>query len=281
MQRAEPIRIISDIHLGHPASLVAAPENIAPLLRGMPTVIFNGDTVESRFRKDRPTAQANLDALHKLCAANGVTPILLNGNHDPAVSPISHIDLADGAVLVTHGDMLFHDVSPWSNEAPTMRVAHQRALEEIEDDAFHDFEKRLHANKRASLSLELHDSTLPRGRFARIVTYLRESWPPWRPLQIFKCWFETPGKAVALARVFRPQARFIIIGHTHYSGIWRLGPRIIINTGSFLPIAGRMLVDLEGRRLTLRKIVKRGSSFEPGAEIACFDATKLKAHEGY
>lgn len=281
MQFDEPIRILSDIHLGHPASLVACAENLAPLLLDIPTVIFNGDTVEYRFLKDRPKAQKDLESLQKVCAALHAHPIFINGNHDPAISPASHLDLVDGAVLVTHGDMLFHDISPWSDEAHTMHVAHRKALEEIEDDAFHDFEKRLHANKRASLALELHKSTLPRGRCARIVTFLRESWPPWRPLQIVKCWTETPGKAIALARVFRPRARIIIIGHTHYSGMWRIAPRVVINTGSFLPVAGRTLVDLEGTRLTLRKIVRRGADFAPGAEIATFDATKLRAHEGF
>src|SRR5947209_2581653 len=106
MQFEQPIRIISDIHLGHPASLVAGAENLAPLLRGFPTVIFNGDTVESRFLKDRPKARQNLDVLEKVCAAQGARCILINGNHDPAISPASHVDLADGAVLVTHGDML-------------------------------------------------------------------------------------------------------------------------------------------------------------------------------
>src|SRR5947208_11977795 len=116
--------------------------------------------------------------MEKHGAAEGVRAVFINGNHDPAISAASHIDLADGAVLVTHGDVLFHDVSPWSREAELMSEVHAQALEELGDDAFDNFEKRLHANKRASLSLELHESTLPRGRFARIVTYLRESWPP-------------------------------------------------------------------------------------------------------
>src|SRR5947208_78017 len=153
MQLEEPSRILSDIHLGHPASLIGAAENIAPLLRGVPTVIFNGDTVEARFIKDRPAALRDLDSITKVYADGSVHPIFINDTHDPAISPVSHVDLADGAILVTHGDMLFHDVAPWSKQARAMRAAHQQALEEIEGDAFHDFEKRLHANKRASLAL--------------------------------------------------------------------------------------------------------------------------------
>ena len=277
----EPIRILSDIHLGHPASLVGDPEELAPLFEGIPTVVFNGDTVEDRFRKDQEQARKNLEATKKVCAGLGAAAVFLNGNHDPKISPWNHLDLAGGAVLVTHGDMLFHDISPWSNESVIMKAAHREALEEIGEDAFHDFEKRLHASKRASLALELHESTIPRGRLARVITYLRESWPPWRPLLIFQCWIQVPGRAEALARVFRPRARFILIGHSHYCGVWKRGPRVIINTGGFLPIAGRSLVDLEGNRLTIRKIARSGGKFQPGKTVAQFEVSPLRAHEGY
>ena len=275
----EPIRILSDSHFGHPASLAGSPADLVPLLKGFPTVVFNGDTVEYRFRKDRELALQNIEAVKQVCEEQNTTPVFINGNHDPAVSQCNHLDLADGAVLVTHGDMLFLDISPWSNEARVMGRAHRLALEEIGEDAFMDFEKRLHASKRASLALELHESTLPRGRLARLVTYLREGWPPWRPLQILKCWAEFPGKAALLAHTFRPHARLILIGHSHYGGIWRRGPRIVINTGSFLPIAGRTVADLEGSRLTVRKIVVRGGRFGTGKTVATFDATKLQPGE--
>jgi predicted phosphodiesterase len=275
----EPLRILSDVHLGHPASLVGDPAELAPLFNGIPTVVFNGDTVEHRFRKDQEQARKHLGALKKVCSELGSAAVFLNGNHDPDISPCNHLDLAGGAVLVTHGDMLFHDISPWSIEAGIMGDAHRRALDEIGEDAFYDFEKRLHANKRASLALELHESSIPRGRLARVVTYLRESWPPWRPMQIIRCWMEVPGRAVDLARVFRPRARFILIGHSHYSGVWKRGPRVIINTGSFLPIAGRFLVDLEGNRLSIRKIARIRGKFQAGKTVREFEVSPLGTDE--
>ena len=281
MQFDEPIRIVSDIHLGHPASLVGDPSELGPLIEGISTFVFNGDTVEHRFRKDQEQARKYLEAMKSFCAGLGATPVFVNGNHDPDISPHNHLDLAGGAVLVTHGDMLFHDISPWSIEAEVMKAAHQKALEEIEDQAFDDFEKRLHASKRASLALELHESTIPRGRMARYATYLREAWPPWRPFQIFHYWSKVPARAVALARVFRPRARFILIGHSHFGGVWKRDMRIIINTGSFLPIAGRTLVDLENGRLFVRKIERRRGQFRAGKTVAAFDISPLRAHEGF
>src|SRR5581483_4543041 len=233
MSLAEPIRIISDIHFGHPACIVDKPAALLPLFRGMGTVVFNGDSVELRFLRGRSEGKNNASKLRELVTNEGAQPVFINGNHDPIIAKESHLDLVDGAVLVTHGDMLFHDISPWSIEAKIMAEAHTKALEELHGDAFHDFEQRLSASKRAALALELHKPSIPRGPLAPLATIARECWPPWRPLQIFRCWFQTPAKAVALARVFRPRARIILIGHTHLCGIWRRGPRVVVNTGSF------------------------------------------------
>ena len=42
---------------------------------------------------------------------------VLTGNHDPDVSPHHTLDLADGRVFVTHGDILFDSIVPWSRDA--------------------------------------------------------------------------------------------------------------------------------------------------------------------
>ena len=281
MQLDEPIRILSDLHFGHPASLIEEIEQIAPLLRGVPTVIFNGDSVEMRFLEDRPTAFENMERIGEACLAVGARPLFINGNHDPIISASNHCDLADGAILITHGDMLFHDISPWSAEARFIGPAHTAALDEMEENVFHNFEERLKASKRAALAVELHKSRLPSGRLARVATFARECWPPWRPLQIIRVWLISPSRAVALGRVFRPQARFIIIGHTHYGGIWRIGPRTIINTGSFLPFSGRLALELMGSVLSVYSIDRRKRRFELGRLVARFEVSKLKAREGF
>ena len=277
----EPIRILSDIHLGHPASLVGDPADLTPLFDGISTLVFNGDTVEHRFRKDQEQARKNLETLRETCSKSGIIPIFINGNHDPDISAYNHLDLAEGAILVTHGDMLFHNIAPWSIESDVMQSAHREALEKIEEEAFHDFEKRLHANKCGSLALELHESNIPRGPLARAATFLRECWPPWRPFQIFGHWAQVPGKAVDLARVFRSRARFIFIGHSHYSGIWKRGPRVIINTGSFLPLSGRSLIDLNDHQLSVRQIDRISGKFYPGKIVAKFEVSPLRPLDGF
>lgn len=264
------VRILSDIHLGHGASLLAEPGQLAPLCRDAPKLVFNGDTVELRYLEDRPDAFQQLEKLREVCRLEKTDPLFINGNHDPIISKLNHLDLADDAVLVTHGDMLFHDISPWSKEAPILGAAHTAALRELEEEKLRDFESRLSATKRAALSIELHKSKVPRGTLARISTVLAETWPPTRPLQIFKVWVQTPSKAAALAEVFRPWAKFILIGHTHYPGIWRRGPRVIINTGSFLTLSRPLCVEIEGRTLSTRKIVRSHGQFRLGALVERF-----------
>ncbi|MFQ5561777.1 MAG: metallophosphoesterase, partial [Nitrospinota bacterium] len=108
-----PLIVLSDLHLGHPASMLERCEQIIPLLQGMKTVIFNGDTVELVSVRTREKAKEHLKDLEEACHLQGVRSIFLNGNHDPFLSEFSHLDLVDGAVLVTHGDIIFHKIAPW------------------------------------------------------------------------------------------------------------------------------------------------------------------------
>jgi predicted phosphodiesterase len=280
-QFEEPIRILSDLHYGHPASIIEHPDQLAPLFREAKTVVFNGDTVELRFLRGRRIGMRNSLLMREVCEATGARPVFINGNHDPILSDLSHVDLADGAVLVTHGDLLFHDISPWSHDAVLIGEAHTRELADLGEDAFLDFEKRLKASKRAALAIELHRPRMRRDSLSVLRTVLRECWPPWRPFQVFQSWMATPARAEALARVFRPRARFILIGHTHFSGCWRRGPRMIINTGSFLPLSGRMAIDLQGGNLIIRPILLERGVFKAGAPMMQFPATKLLPGEGY
>ncbi|HEX4086076.1 MAG TPA: hypothetical protein VHY22_14270 [Chthoniobacteraceae bacterium] len=280
-QFEEPVRILSDLHFGHPASIIENPEQLIPLFRDAKTVIFNGDTVELRYLRGRSAGMRNSVLVRRVCESAGAIPVFINGNHDPILSDLSHLDLAGGAVLVTHGDLLFHDVSPWSHESRIIGEAHTRELAGLDEDAFLDFEKRLKASKRAALSIELHRPRMRRDKLTMLRTVLRECWPPWRPLQVFHSWAVTPARAEALARVFRPRARFILIGHTHFSGCWKRGPRRIINTGSFLPMSGRMAVDLCGGKLTVRPILLDRGLFHAGDPMMQFPTTRLSPDEGY
>jgi len=276
----EPIRIISDLHLGYSGSLLTDAAQLRPLLDGVGTLVFNGDTAELRNEPRYPEGRRELLKLQELCAQAGVQTVFVNGNHDPVISAVNHLDLADGAILVTHGDMLFTDLAPWCKEALKIGQAHRQLLNAMDDHLFEDFEARLRLVKDAIVSVGLPELHLHSGPIARIALFAQKLWPPNQPFVIVRCWREAPRRAAAMARVFRPRARFILIGHFHLAGLTPLDPRMVINTGSFLPLLGRLAVDIAGGELSVKRIHRVRGFFSAGEEIARYPISALSKDEG-
>jgi len=271
---SEPTIILSDLHLGHRASQIRDPEEIAPILKEARAVIFNGDTVEMRTGVDRTVGRRMAAAVARLCHSIGCRATFINGNHDPSLSKIDHLDLLDGRLLVTHGDILFLGVAPWSRQALAYRRIHLRALAHLGPDALINFEKRLLATKRASLRLQLLEQPVTGGAPApKIPVLLLQAWPPHRPFMIIRAWLQTPTLAARMCDLFRPKARYVVIGHTHYPGYWRRGQITVINTGSYVLHFGALAVILDGESLEIRKIKKQKEGFALGKRIARFRET--------
>jgi len=262
-------RILSDLHFGHRGSRVRELGQLAPLLEGAERIVFNGDSVEMRFMEEREQALADADALRQLCVASGANPVFLTGNHDPALTDLHHLELADGAVFVTHGDILFQGISPWSIEAAALREAHRQATETLAPSA--DLHRQLVAIRRAALALEQMGGkflTLQKPGVLNAITH--HLWPPWRPWHILMGWARTPFLANALAAAHAPQARFVIVGHTHFSGVWRVGKRVVINTGGFVPLSSGLAVDLDDEWLIVRKIAFENGQFRLARKVASY-----------
>ena len=80
-----------------------------------------------------------------------------------------------------------------------------------------------------------------------------------------------PKRAADVTRLHRPKAKFVISGHTHRPGIWKMpGGVTVINTGSFCPPLGGYVVDLIDHRLVVRHVEIRGGEFHLGERIADF-----------
>jgi UDP-2,3-diacylglucosamine pyrophosphatase LpxH len=277
----EPTLILSDLHLGHRASRIKDPEQLTPLLRCSASIIFNGDTAEMRHENDRPIGRKLVAELARICHREGKKAFFVNGNHDPAVSHINHLDLHQGTVLVTHGDILFLDVAPWSRVAKHYRTKHREILENLGPEDFTDFEKRLLANKRTAIELQMIEPALTDDRLPALKLIIRQFWPPFRPFMIVKAWLDTPAKAANLARVFRPNARFIVVGHTHYPGWWKKEPRIIINTGGFVPYFGAYAAIIDAKRIELRRVDTYKRQFVLGKRLASYTIDPLRPAEGF
>ncbi len=272
-------RILSDLHYGHPATYLRDLKQIGPLLEGADRVVFNGDSVEMRFVKEREQGAADFALFKAFCAQIGIDAVFLTGNHDPALTDLNHLDLAEGAILVTHGDILFHGLSPWSREVKALQDAHTRFLAAAGNPP--TLEPRLVAARLAALSIEnLGPRAHHHARVRSLPGFIQEVWPFWRPLKMLECWMQTPALAAAFAAQYRPKANCILIGHTHRAGVWKRKGRTIINTGSFLPYSGMLAVDLTADSLTVRKIVESQGCFRLGREVARVELGREGAFRG-
>jgi predicted phosphodiesterase len=89
-----------------------------------------------------------------------------------------------------------------------------------------------------------------------------------------RAWRDTPALVRAVARAERPAARVVVLGHTHYPGMWN-APRAegepglrVVNTGSFARPFGGLFVELTGERVRVVRIVEAGGEFRPGRVVA-------------
>lgn len=268
-------RILSDLHYGHPATFVRDLRQLAPLLEGARRVVFNGDSVEMRFVRERERGAAHFAQLAAFCGEAGVEALFLTGNHDPALTALHHLDLAGGAVFVTHGDVFFHGLSPWSWEWRALREAHTRFLREAGREQAPEavaLEPQLAAARLAARAIEtLGPRPHHAGRLRSLPDLAREVWPPWRPLRMIDCWLKAPARAAAFAARHRPGAKVFLVGHTHRAGIWKRGGCTVVNTGSFLPYSGVFAVDLLPGEVVVRKITTGNGgngAFRLGREVA-------------
>jgi predicted phosphodiesterase len=224
------VRIFSDLHLGHRVSRIDDVESLRPLIAGAGTVIFNGDTWQELAKSLRADAEAKLEALRKICREEHCEPIFLPGNHDPGWPGQGYVELAGGKIVVTHGDALFHDGSPWKREILT----NQALVAEIwrrHPQADSDVQERLLVTRE--IARELPSKTFTSGR-----KIWQRAWdgllPPQRGLEMLKAWRNQAAAGVDFCDRYFPAAEFLFIGHFHWGGSWKIQGRRIINTGSFL-----------------------------------------------
>ncbi|MCH2060169.1 MAG: metallophosphoesterase [Verrucomicrobiales bacterium] len=256
----EPVRILSDLHLAHPGSTVSAIHELRPLLEGAGTILFNGDTFELRKKALLQRAKDYRAELEQLCAKIGTEPVFLTGNHDPEVSGTHYLDLCTGKVFLTHGDILYEDVSPWSKLIAEMREVLGRIRSEYPPDYRDDLELSLEVAKRISAETRVRPA-IRDGRLRKLRTLLAEAWPPHRPAKIIKTWLRSHYLGHALRNRFRPGADFIIYGHTHRAMVHEHDDKHVINTGAFMPLSRAMVVEIKGGEISAHDVGRKSGHF--------------------
>ena len=225
----EPVRVLSDLHLGHKICRIEQVSALRPLIAGAGTVIFNGDTWQELAAPFLNRSTVMLEELKSLCREEGAEAVFLAGNHDPGWPGPSWVELAGGRILITHGDALLAAGSPWKREI----LVNGRRVDELwkrHPTADRDPTERLAVARE--IAQELCSVEYPTGR-----SFFQRAWdainPPKRAgIMIEACLNQASAGAKFCADYF-PTAEILIIGHFHWRGCWLRDGRRIINTGSF------------------------------------------------
>jgi predicted phosphodiesterase len=226
----EPVCILSDLHLGHKVSRVSDADSLRPLIAGAGTVIFNGDSWQALPGPFFDRSKAMFDRLRAVCAEEGAEAVFLTGNHDPDLPGKGWVELADGRIVVTHGDTLLHSGSPWKREI----LAAGTRVDEIWSRfprADHDIDERIEVAR--AVARELCTVEYPTGRHF-IQRAIDAVLPPRRAVMMLDAWLHEGESGARFCDQYFPQAEFLILGHFHHHGCWKRGGRVVIDTGSFM-----------------------------------------------
>lgn len=264
---APVIRIFSDLHYRDGESRLQRLEALAPLLDGADRVIFNGDTLDTQSPDTRP----GLDEIRATFAPFGSRAVFLSGNHDPDISDTAELSLLDDRVWITHGDVLFDDIAPWSAQRPELAVRVARFSRQFPPQDLARIDTRLRIHRLACEGLASPHPRARRGNLAHLARAAHTLAHPLRPFIMLRAWQTAPALARALALAQRPAARLVVLGHTHYPGVWRhpAGP-VVVNTGSFCPPFHNLYVELLGERVRVIRPELRRGEFHPGRVLADF-----------
>jgi len=246
-QLAPPVRVLSDLHLGHPACRLDSVEPLRPLIQGARSLVLNGDTWEQL----NPVLAAHAEILYQdllgLLNELEITPAFIRGNHDARISKLDWIGQERDDLFITHGDCLFETISPWNPKTWTLSDKYARIHADCSRD---DLTGLMDCVQRCRLLGRRDEHRFRSGRFRIARSVFKLIFPPRRPWEILRCWRETPLRADQFRRKHRPGAKILIMGHVHRPGIWqRPDGYTLINTGGFMSIGKARVVEWDDKTI--------------------------------
>ena len=246
--------VLSDLHLGRPNGAGRA-DAFEALLADFDRVIVNGDVAELHHPDFAGDAELELARLRDICFSRGIKLDLVAGNHDPFVSDLRSLALADGAIYITHGDALHPAVAPWSPCASVMRQAYAAALASTAQGTAEDA-ARFAAAREASLA-----EWRAMGDGAHVSTIGGMARHPGLALAVLAYWSRYPRMVASWAERFAPQAGTVIVGHSHRGFVRTVDGRQIVNTGAYAFPGRPTGVVVEGTTVRVHRLAKRGHLF--------------------
>lgn len=246
------VLILSDLHLGGPESMRYA-RGILPLLEPGTTLVLNGDTAEFHRPEYQEDAETEYRRLLALAEDRDVHVITLAGNHDPFVSERRTLELADGLVLVTHGDAFHPSVAPWSPGAKAMRAAWDRCIASLPPAE--------RATNAAAL-LAAREAAISQWRYFGDGDHMSTVWKmlvnPGLAIEVVRAWRDFPRRAAAFGRRHAATVRFVVAGHCHRAGVRTVDDVTVLNTGAYSFPGTPHAAILDGNRLSLWPIERQG-----------------------
>ncbi|MGH7995546.1 MAG: metallophosphoesterase [Opitutaceae bacterium] len=268
----DPIRVLSDIHYGDRSSRVVRMEALRPLADGAAALVLNGDTLDTRPGPRPEHTDLCRREVVEFFSGVGAPVTFITGNHDPDISGRHWLDLAQGRVWAFHGDVLFDEVVPWATDAGTIRRRVRSALSDAggRADAL-PLRERMELLRVVTRAVPQRHQSEPRAGRYLLRLCLDLLWPPWRVPRLIGAWRTIPERARRFVRLYRPQARFALIGHTHRPGIWRAPKGVtVVNTGAFTRPFPCWVADVEPDRLRIRSVRRAHGEFRLDGAVAEF-----------
>ncbi len=265
------IRIFSDLHYGDRASALKSLPALAPLFEGADRIVLNGDTLDTRPSRDPGATMALRAEVLGYLRGLGMPVVSINGNHDPDISSTDSLELADRRVFVTHGDILFDELVPWSRDADELGKRATAEIAALAPERRGQLADQLAAIHRAAAQIPQRHQSERHGLKYALGFAADTIWPPIRILRVLRAWRQSPARAARLLATHGLPARFFVMGHTHRLGATQApGGVTVLNTGSFCPPGQVGAIDVTADRIALRRIEKRGAALRFGATLAEF-----------
>lgn len=253
-----PTLVVSDVHLS--GCWRRQIEYLRGLWRPGERVVLNGDTLNRSLDKRPEVRREVLESLFERARRDGAELTLVAGNCDPYCSDLDDLLLAGGRIWVTHGHVLFDDMSPWANYAHRTRRHIMDYLDRFPPEYRDRLEHRYEAMRWVIRRYHDRPETVSRSqtvqgmfRLWRAIVHL-----PRLPATL-RAWRDLPRLADRAARQRAPQARVVLLGHTHRRGCWQAGGRWVVNTGSLETRQSAWAVRINPPTLSLHRIRRQGS----------------------
>ncbi|MFH0938529.1 MAG: metallophosphoesterase [Planctomycetota bacterium] len=248
------VLILSDLHFGHAASSAGLwLDGISTLARNYDRVILNGDTLDRYERLGcQPNSEQLISDVVSACRSRSGPPEIIAGNHDPAISTLHWVYLAQSATLIFHGDCITDCTHPSKSTEQRLASAMRERWRKIGGRP-QKFQELLPVFREAQGH---HLRENPRMLESRTASryLLRTVFPPHRPLHVLYYWWKAPGRVAQLAATFDQPVRHVVVGHSHLPGRWRRHGLTIFNTGGCMPLTTPFAVCAEGSRVTFQRL---------------------------